>query len=635
MKLAEWRSDSGALTRRWWRVGILLLAVLIVLVAGLAELATPPHLMLFGLVVVGPVLAAATARPWAVAAVGALALLVGWATSTWKGSGGSLNQSLRLWVIFGMILISIAVAYRQQILERHARRAAEDESMLAGIVHSSEDAIMSTDLQGTITTWNDGATRLYGWTAEEAVGRSVAIVVAPELAHTIQDSLDRLFRGESITLLASKRQRKDGTLIDVSANLSPVRDRNGTVVSISGIERDVTEQLRADRRRQQILERSARAERLESLGQLAGGIAHDFNNLLAINLNYLEFALEQTTDPDTHNDLTKAKASAERARDLTRQLLVFAGKVPTTTHTIDLNTIITDNHTLLDRAIGTHNELITHLHPHPLPIRADRSRLEQVLLNLVINARDAMPDGGMIIIENGPTTLTDDPTRQPPLPPGPYAHLNITDTGTGMPDDIATHVFEPFFTTKTKHHGTGLGLATVYGIITEAGGTITLTTQPGVGTTFRILLPLSTDTTTTTTTHTKAPPGHGQHILVVDDDPDVRQATTRILQRHGYHTTAAPDGYTALEHLQHHPYDLLLTDIVMPGMSGYQLAETTLHDHPTTLILLISGSTEDTSTTRRLRTDGVPIIYKPFTAEELLQAVHECTTTADTTPAPS
>ncbi|BFU44843.1 PAS domain S-box protein [Krasilnikovia sp. MM14-A1004] len=619
----------GSLAQRWWRVGVLSLSVLIVALVGVAALLTPPYLMLFGLVAVGPVLAATAARPWAVAAIGALALVVGWATSTWQGSAGTLNQELRLWVIAGMTVVSIGVAHRQRILERHAQRASGEQSMLAAIVRSSEDAIAAADMDGNYLSWNRGAERLYGYTAKEMIGTNARILLPPESRARMPRIMADVGRGRRISHLQTRRIRKDGTVFDASTSLSPVRDRHGAVIGVAAIVRDTTEQTLADRRRQQILERSARAERLESLGQLAGGIAHDFNNLLAINLNYLEFALEQTTDPDTHNDLTKAKASAERARDLTRQLLVFAGKVPTTTHTIDLNTIITDNHTLLDRAIGTHNELITHLHPHPLPIRADRSRLEQVLLNLVINARDAMPDGGMIIIENGPTTLTDDPTRQPPLPPGPYAHLNITDTGTGMPDDIATHVFEPFFTTKTKHHGTGLGLATVYGIITEAGGTITLTTQPGVGTTFRILLPLSTDTTTTTTTHTKAPPGHGQHILVVDDDPDVRQATTRILQRHGYHTTAAPDGYTALEHLQHHPYDLLLTDIVMPGMSGYQLAETTLHDHPTTLILLISGTSEDTSGTGRLADQDIPMIFKPFTAEELLQAVHERTTAAE------
>ncbi|GAB1642157.1 response regulator [Krasilnikovia sp. MM14-A1259] len=634
MKLAVRRGDRGSLADRWWRVGTLALAVLLVLLAGLAELLAPPDLMLFGLVVVGPVLAAATARPWAVAGVGALALLVGWATSSWTGGAGTLNQELRLWVIAGMILISIAVAYRQRLLERHAKRAAEDESMLAAIVQSSQDAIMTVDLHGTVTTWNEGAARTYGWSADEAIGQSVANVITPERMHTLQSTLDALVRGESMAAVETQGVRKDGTVIDLSTSISPVRDRHGTVIGAAGIERDITDQLRADRQRQQILERSARAERLESLGQLAGGIAHDFNNLLAINLNYLEFALEQTTDPDTHNDLTRAKASAERARDLTRQLLVFARKQPTTAQTIDLNTIITDTRTLLDRTIGTHIELITHLHPHPLPIRADRSRIEQVLLNLVINARDAMPDGGMIIIEDGPTTLTPDTNPPPPLPSGHYAHLNITDTGTGMPEDIATHVFEPFFTTKTKHHGTGLGLATVYGIITEAQGTITLTTQPGVGTTFRILLPLSTThTPTTTTTTTKAPPGHGQHILVVDDDPDVRQATTRILQRHGYHVTAAPDGHTALQHLHQHPYDLLITDIVMPGMSGYQLAETALRDHPTTLIMLISGSTEDTPTSQRLRAGRVPMIYKPFTADELLRAVHESTSSSDATPA--
>ncbi|GAB1645161.1 two-component system sensor histidine kinase NtrB [Krasilnikovia sp. MM14-A1259] len=494
MRYEAWRQEHGSLTHGWWRAWVVSLSVLIIILTSVVDLATPRELTAFGLViVVGPVLAAAAARPWAVLAVGAFGMAMAWATSTWQGLGGTAYQEVRLWVIGGMTALSAGVAYSQYALERRANRSAEDESKLAAIVESCEDTIIATDLHGNVVSWNPSAERMYGWTAEEMAGENIMKVIPQAERTNMSRSMDRIRQGWRVSHFRTQRQHKDGHLVDVSTSISPIYDGHGSVIGLGSITRDMSAVKRAEDERARILDRSASAERLESLGQLAGGIAHDFNNLLAINLNYLEFALEQTTDPDTHNDLTRAKASAERARDLTRQLLVFARKQPTTAQTIDLNTIITDTRTLLDRTIGTHIELITHLHPHPLPIRADRSRIEQVLLNLVINARDAMPDGGMIIIEDGPTTFTPDTNPPPPLPSGHYAHLNITDTGTGMPEDIATHVFEPFFTTKTKHHGTGLGLATVYGIITEAQGTITLTTQPGVGTTFRILLPLTTE----------------------------------------------------------------------------------------------------------------------------------------------
>ncbi|RZU52163.1 PAS domain S-box-containing protein [Krasilnikovia cinnamomea] len=484
MRYAEWQREHGSLTHGWWRVGVLSFAVLIIIMTSLVDLATPRELTAFGLVIVaGPVLAAASARPWAVAAVGAFAWVMAWATSSWQGLGGTAYQQVRLWVIAGMSVLSVIVAYGQRALERRANRSAEDESMLAAIVESSGDAIISIDREGIILSWNRSAERMYGYTAAEMIGQSVLKVLPPAAAARLPKIMSEILNGGGISQLRTQRLHKDGHLFDVSTSISPIFDRHGTAVGMAAIARDISAVKRAQDQREQILERSARAERLESLGQLAGGIAHDFNNLLAINLNYLEFALEQTTDPDTHHDLTRAKASAERARDLTRQLLVFARKQPTTAETIDLNTVITETRTLLDRTIGANIELITHLHPQPLPIRADRARLEQALLNLAINARDAMPDGGMIIIESGTTTIEDSPH--------PQAHLNITDTGTGMPPDIADHAFEPFFTTRTQEHGTGLGLATVYGIVTEAGGTITLTTKPGVGTTFHIELPFT------------------------------------------------------------------------------------------------------------------------------------------------
>ncbi|MEU4218104.1 PAS domain S-box protein [Actinoplanes sp. NPDC026623] len=608
--------------------------MLLVIAWGIADLATPPQLMLFGIVVVGPVLAAASALPRAVAAVGAFALLVAWATSSWQGLSGTTDQVLRLWVIAGMTVLSMAVARHQQVLERRGYGAAENQSTLAALVASSQDAIITSDLNGTITTWNDSATRLYGWTAQETIGRSMTMLLTAQKVGMLPGGLARFAEGQGIALMETQRIRKDGTIVDISTSVSPVRDENGTVVGVAGIERDITARKRADEQRRQVLERSARAERLESLGQLSGGIAHDFNNLLAITLNYLDFALEQSTDPDVSNDLIRARASSERARDLTRQLLLFARQEPANAELIDLNTVIDETRTLLQRSIGAHIELVAHLAEKPVTIRADRSRVEQILLNLVINSRDAMPDGGVITMEAHAVDVPPDPTRQPPLPAGRYVRLRVSDTGTGIPPEVAEHIFEPFFTTKAPQHGTGLGLATVYGIVTDAGGAITLTSEAGVGTTFQILLPLATRSgePVRAGTPAQAPRGDGRHLLLVEDDSEVRQVAARILERHGYRVTTAGHGRDALDQLYERPFDLLLTDVIMPGMSGPQLVDEVRRQYPAMPVLLISGYTEDIANVHRLRTTGIPMIHKPFTAQELLHAV-QAASDAKTTPA--
>ncbi|BFU44521.1 PAS domain S-box protein [Krasilnikovia sp. MM14-A1004] len=601
-------------------------AVAIVLAVGIADLATPPELMLFGVAAIGPAFAAASARPRAVAVVGTLALLVAWGTSTWQGLTGTADQVLRLAVIAGLTGLGVAFAHHQRTLENRAYRAAEDESRLVEIVQSSEDAIVTSDLHGTITSWNPGAERLYGYRADEAIGESVQMLFPPDRVANFPLSLARIAKGERIAHLESRRVSKDGTLIDISASVSPVRDRHGTVIGVAATERDITD-------RKRFLERSARAERMESLGQLAGGVAHDFNNLLAIILNYVDFALE-SADAETRADLTRARAGAERARDLTRQLLLFARQEPATTENIDLNAVLDETHALLDRTIGAHIRLVTRPATEPLVIRADRGRVEQILLNLVINARDAMPDGGVVVIEAATTDLAADPTRQPPLPPGQYAHLTVSDTGTGVPADVAAHIFEPFFTTKGRHRGTGLGLATVYGIVTEAGGSISVSSEPHVGTTFHILLPLTASTEAAQSTAVEpGPRGDGRHVLLAEDDSEVCQIAARILRAHGYRVTEAPDGRAALAHLAEQPFDLLLSDVIMPGMSGIQLADAVRREHPTVAVLLVSGYSAESAEVRRLLATGTPIVYKPFTAEELLHAVHRATLTPHSTPA--
>ncbi|MEU7908910.1 PAS domain S-box protein [Actinoplanes sp. NPDC049118] len=624
---------------RWRHVGILATAVLLVIAWGIADLATPPQLMMFGVVVLGPVLAAASARPRSVAAVGVFALLVAGGTSSWQGLAGTAVQVLGLSVIAGTTLLSMAVARHQQVLEGRGYGAAENRSTLAAIVESSGDAIITTDLIGTITTWNDSATRVYGWTAQEAIGRSITMLLKPERAARFPAIMARLAEGQTVGMLETQRIHKDGTVIDVSSSVSPVRDEYGTVVGGAGIERDITARKRAERQRQQILERSARAERLESLGQLAGGIAHDFNNLLAINLNYLEFAREQTTDPEVSRDLDRARAAADRARDLTRQLLLFARKEPANAELIDLNAVIAETRALLQRSIGAHIELVAHLAEEPVTVRADRSRIEQILLNLVINARDAMPDGGVIAMEADSVEVPDDPDRQPPLPAGTYVRLRVTDTGTGIPPEVAAHIFEPFFTTKAKQHGTGLGLATVYGIVAAAGGGITLDSEPGVGTTFQILLPLATADDPPAGAPAPVPRGDGRHILLVEDDvldkddSEAGRVTGRILESHGFRVTIVGHGPAALDELRRRPFDLLLTNVIMLGMSGTQLVDVVRREHPSMPVLLISGYAEDIANVHRLCAAGIPVVHRPFTAEELLRAVHRAATAARSAPA--
>ncbi|GAB1693334.1 PAS domain S-box protein [Krasilnikovia sp. M28-CT-15] len=617
------RERAGAL-HNGWRSGLLVLTVLLAIVAAIADLLTPPDVVFFWLVLIAPVLAATLLRPWAVTLVGLVAFAMVLIMTARHGLAGTTAQTLRLGVILAMTVLSAAFSYRLGILEKRAHRGAQHESTLAAIVHSTQDAVITTDLDGTIVTWNEGATRQYGWSAEEAIGREIALVYPPDQLAGLPETMATLREGGSIGVLEARRVCRDGTTVDVSVSMSPIRDRRGQVVAIACIERDVTVLKRAEEQRRQIMERSALAERLESLGQLAGGIAHDFNNLLAINLNYLDFVLEQTTDADAHQDLTRARASAERARELTRQLLLFARQEPGDSEIIDLDAVIEDARALLGRTIGGHIELIARPSPQPLSIRADWGRMEQILLNLVINARDAMPDGGTVSIEASAVQLDDDPDRLPPLPAGPYAQLQVSDTGIGMTPEVAARIFEPFFTTKAKQHGTGLGLATVYAIVTEAGGDISVSSEPGIGTTFRILLPAVTADTAAQGDAATAVGGNvGRRILVVEDDAEVRRITVRILEGEGYQVSQAEHGRAALERIQRRPFDLLLTDVIMPEMSGSRLAETVRIQYPGVRILLISGYSEETAKVQHLVLDGIPLIHKPFTADELLDAVRQ------------
>ena len=388
-----------------------------------------------------------------------------------------------------------------------------------------------------------------------------------------------------------------------------------------------------DRRRQdKSQERLAQAQRLESLGQLAGGVAHDFNNLLAVILNYAEFAAQElaaATESDwagrcasAHDDLEQISRAGERAASLTRQLLAFARREVVQPQVLDLDTVITAVEEMLRRTLGEHVELSISLAGGLHPVLADPGRLEQVLVNLAVNARDAMPGGGTLSIDTSNITVDAESIAggaESPL--GHQVRLRVSDTGTGMAPEVIAHAFEPFFTTKSDDGGTGLGLATVYGILTQADGHIRIYSEPGGGTTFSITLPattLATNPETAEATYRRTP--SGETVLIVEDEAALREVTRRILARNGYQVITAASGPEALEIARNYQGEihLLVTDVVMPHMLGKEVAEQVLLIKPGAEVLYMSGYARPVLASQGRLEPGVALVEKPFSEADLL-----------------
>jgi two-component system cell cycle sensor histidine kinase/response regulator CckA len=465
------------------------MSVAAVTVLAVLSAVSPPRMLTFGMLALGPALAMASASPAGVLAVGGYALAAAFTISTWHGLLGGLDQVLRLIVIAGVTAISWVIARHRRILLEAASGAARERDLFAAFAAQSSDAIVVSTLGGTITAWNGGAERLYGYTAEEAIGTEVRRLLSPERVQVLDGTLADLAAGRHIRLEEVSRIRRDGSEVLVSVAVSPIRDETGTVVAVAATERDISERKKREAEEKLEAERRARAARMESLGHLAGGVAHDFNNLLAIIRNYADLLTDEV-NPAGAPDLARIRGAADRAGALVDQLLLFAKREPTQVETVDLNDVAEDAGALLSRSIGCGIRLVCRTHPDPVRVCANRGRLDQILLNLVINARDAMPDGGTVAIETDLTGVRPGPAA--PVTPGAYAKLTVSDTGTGMTPEVRDRLFEPFFTTKPADKGTGLGLSTVYGIVSDAGGHITVESAVGIGTTFVILLPLAT-----------------------------------------------------------------------------------------------------------------------------------------------
>ena len=510
----------------------------------------------------------------------------------------------------------------EELHRRTTEQLGEYRSRLASIIDSSEDAIISKNLDGIIASWNKGAERLYGYTPEEAVGKHISLLAPRDRQHEIPEILQRIAGGESVEHHESVRVTKDGRHLNVSISVSPLRDAKGDVIGASAIARDVTAQKRAEGQIHQ-------SQKMEAIGRLAGGVAHDFNNILGIISACTEFLrdrIDHAAEPLHYVD--NIKKATERGSALTRQLLAFSRTSAIQPCILDLNERLRDIGKLLRPLMGDDVEILIVSKSPSAVVEADPGQLDQIVVNLAVNARDAMPRGGKFILETRATKFDEAFAEQhQAMPAGEYVVLAVSDTGAGMDEATVSRIFEPFFTTKEVGKGTGLGLATVYGIVKQSAGHILVYSEPGHGTTFKIYLPSADHKiglVSKPEAETVAPKRQGTTILLVEDDEIMRGLTRQMLQEHGYTVVEADDGKSALEWVesQNGPIDLLLTDVVMRRMSGPELVDRLNATHPNLKVVYMSGYTGELIAEREVLKRGITLLEKPFSRTALLNTIH-------------
>jgi PAS domain S-box-containing protein len=627
----------------------------------------------------------------------------------------------------------------------------ESLARLAAIVASSSDAIVGKTLEGTITSWNAAAERIFGYSAEEMIGASILRIIPPELHQSEGQLLARIAEGEQLELSETTRIATDGRRLDLSVSISPIRDPQGRVIGVSSIMRDISERKRAqellaqsqerlqmaltaarmgtwrwevaadtltwdeglerlyelppgekitgyrqflarvhpeDRpfveelveralrgvgaldsefrivlpngrirwladhgrvvrdaggsvrsltgicfdvtERKQVEERLRQAQRMESVGQLAGGIAHEANNMMSVVLGCADYILQRSdlSEP-VRQDVEQIWRAAKRTAGVTQQLLAFSRRQVLQPQVLDLNTTVRSLESILSRTLGENSGLRLHLSPQLGKVRADPGQLEQVLINLTLNARDAMPNGGRLTIETMNITLDNHyiaGKTVDTLTPGEYAALIVTDTGHGMSQEILGRVFEPFFTTKPVGEGTGLGLSTVYGIVKQTGGFIWAYSEPGLGTTFKLYFPLIEQREGAGEAVASTVPGRAEEVvLIAEDESMVRDIMARTLRESGYTVIEASDGREALELLERlgGAVNLVVADVVMPGMAGREMTTRLAERWPQIPVLFTSGYTGLEVVRRGLLEEGREFIQKPLAPEGLIRKVRQ------------
>jgi PAS domain S-box-containing protein len=519
--------------------------------------------------------------------------------------------------IIGVLGIALDITQRRRT--EAALRASEEkyhrffEENLAGYYRMSAD--------GKLLECNPAFARMFGFSSqEEALDAEVAPIYPNPQA--IQEFIALVAGRKRLEQHSRSLRAKDGRPVRVLENAIGAFDDSGNLREIRGYLIDDTEHWRAEEQFRQV-------QRMDAVGRLAGGVAHDFNNLLTVINGYSELALKKLRETDpVHRDLREIIKAGEKATDLVQRLLAFSRQQPTEPRSLDLNLVITDSARMIERLIGEDITLETRLQPALATARADAGQINQILVNLAVNAKDAMPAGGRLLIETADVEVNAVfAAARPGLAPGKYVLLTVTDTGTGIDAETIQHIFEPFFTTKPAGEGVGLGLSTVYGIVKQNGGWIGVRSEPGQGAAFRIYWPQAEPGLASAETARRAPdiqPGT-ETILLVEDQEQVRRIVRDVLQGCGYRVLTCQDGPSALRFVQTDStaIDLLLTDVVMPGMSGPELAERLRRLRPQIRILYMSGYSGDAIARRGVREPGVAYLPKPFSAADLSGKVRQ------------
>jgi PAS domain S-box-containing protein len=506
---------------------------------------------------------------------------------------------------------------------RPLRASEAARERLIHAIEQTGEIVVITDTEGVIQYVNPAFTVVTGYSREEAIGQNPRLLKSGEHDEEYYADLWATITAGRTWHGSFTNRRKDGTLYHEDATISPVTDEAGNIVNYVAVKRDITASLAIEEEKAHLEEQVQQSQKLESIGRLAGGVAHDLNNLLSPILGYSEMLLDETSPGDESRfSLEEIVQASMRARDLVRQLLAFSRKQVLEFKPLDLNAVIENFRKLLRRTIREDVELEFELEPGLPSVSGDVGQIEQMLMNLAVNAQDAMPEGGSLTIATSKVELDEDyAASHEGTAAGTYVQLELRDTGIGMPPDVMNHIFEPFFTTKPVDKGTGLGLATVYGIIKQHGGSINVYSEPGLGTRFRIFLPLAEGMQAAMAEAANIPASTSgdETILLVEDNSQVRKLTHRMLLRHGYNVMIAGSGVEALGLVADYdgPLDLLLTDVIMPAMSGRELYDELAASYPGMKVLYMSGYSYDVIATHGIMEESVNFIEKPFLADSL------------------